>query len=103
MRVHLTARGALDLVQALLISPRTGIFGRWYVQYRCFERVPSCGAQRMPDAAEGCHVYYKCIDGVAYSCQNPKLLSSTCSEKYYFGSRNKYKCPADSPGGQQCA
>ena len=31
MRVHLTARGALDLVQALLISPRTGIFGPWYL------------------------------------------------------------------------
>ena len=39
-----------------------------------------------------CRRFYKCHNRVAYSCQNPKFGFSTCSEKYYFGSRENYKC-----------
>ncbi len=60
---------------------------------RCTKEVPSCSAKTATGkGTDWCHRFYKCHNGVAYSCQNPKSLSSTCSEKYYFGSMEKYRC-----------
>ncbi len=49
----------------------------------------------------GCHGFYTCIDGVGYSCQDPKPLHSTCSESYLMG-KDKYRCPEESAGYWTC-
>ena len=69
---------------------------------RCTKRVTSCSAKTATGhGTDWCHQFYKCIETkkgngevvtVAYSCQNPKWLSSTCSAKYYFNSMEKYRC-----------
>ena len=47
----------------------------------CNTRVDSCGEQ--PSNGISCHRFYKCIDNVAYSCQNPKVFQAKCSGKYW--------------------
>ena len=61
---------------------------------RCNTKVTSCGVQ--PSNGITCHRFYKCIDGIAYSCQNPKLFQSKCSGKYW-NRRGKadYICETD--------
>ena len=70
----------------------------------CSKKVTSCGDKSKPTGdADGCHVYYKCIDGAAYSCQNPKIFRSTCSERYWNkGGTEKYTCGPETTGGQDC-
>ena len=72
------------------------------LKLRCTKRVTSCSAKTATgQGTDWCHQFYKCIETkdehgqvvtVAYSCQNPKLLSRTCSAKYYFNSMEKYRC-----------
>ena len=66
--------------------------------YDCTKKVNSCGPQPKGGILS-CHRFYKCIKGVAYSCQNPKWRYSTCSEKYWSG-KNKYRCPSGSRGAK---
>ena len=64
---------------------------------KCTIKVKSCGEQ--PKSGVTCHRFYKCIDGKAYSCQNPKWLHSTCSGKYWGkGGKGAYTCPDKTPG-----
>ena len=68
----------------------------------CTKKVDSCSDQPKGGFLS-CHRFYKCHNRVAYSRQNPKTFFSTCSEKYYFGSRKKYNCAdlsRDSPGAK---
>ena len=40
-----------------------------------------------------CHRFYKCIEGAAYSCQNPKFIKKTCGERYWNkGGMASYRC-----------
>ena len=73
-----------------------------------------CSKHDKPAGILDCHHFYKCDNGKAYKCQNPKLGYSTCSQTYggihMFGqallSRTKedYKCPKpkDSPAHATC-
>ena len=57
----------------------------------CTIKVTSCGQQYKNDVT--CHRFYKCKDGKAYSCQNPKWPFSQCSGKYWgIGGKNTYLC-----------
>ena len=58
---------------------------------QCSIKVNSCGEQYKNGVS--CHRFYKCIDGKAYSCQNPKVFQSMCSGKYWGkGGTDKYLC-----------
>ena len=67
----------------------------------------SCGDTPAPKKVKGvkdtvgCHKFYKCIEGKAYSCQNPKLFQSKCSAKYWNkGGKEKYRCQRKTRGGE---
>ena len=61
------------------------------LEKECTIKVTSCGQQYKNDVT--CHRFYKCIDGKAYSCQNPKWPFSQCSGKYWGkGGTDKYLC-----------
>ena len=63
---------------------------------KCSIKVKSCGEQLQNGVS--CHRFYKCHDGVAFSCQNPKIFRSTCSERYWGKSgKEAYRCLALSP------
>ena len=75
--------------------------------WQCSEKVADCGKTLPGKIGLGwettdCHRFYKCHNGVAYSCQNPKLFSKKCSEQYHSIGKGKehYKCPPDSPAQQ---
>ena len=61
------------------------------LEKECTIKVTSCGQQYKNGYT--CHRFYKCFDGVAYSCQNPKFLQSMCSGKYWGkGGKDPYLC-----------
>ena len=70
------------------------------IERKCATKVTSCDQQYKNGVT--CHRFYKCFDGKAYSCQNPKLgflsgsplgSSLTCSEKYWGnGGKVPYLC-----------
>ena len=69
--------------------------------WQCSEKVADCG--KTPSGGGNCHRFYKCINGFAVSCQNPKLFQSKCSEKYWGkGGMNKYICMEDTVGQVDC-
>jgi len=78
----------------------------------CSMMVRSCSAEYRIKPYS-CHRFYKCVDGVAYSCQNPKSFNWKCSERYWakqirFWRRDKqsrmdqYQCPANTAGPGVC-
>ena len=61
------------------------------IERECATKVTSCGQQYKNGVS--CHRFYQCIDGKAYSCQNPKVFQSMCSGKYWGkGGTDKYLC-----------
>ena len=57
----------------------------------------SCRGYRQ-NSPLSCHRFYKCIEGAAYSCQNPKFLKKTCSERYWNkDGKDHYSCDQASP------
>ena len=58
----------------------------------CTTKVTSCRPHRR-NRPLSCHRFYKCIEGFAYSFQNPKFLKWTCSERYWNkGGKDHYSC-----------
>ena len=68
----------------------------------CAKKVTSC--KQPKGGIFSCHRFYKCIDGAAYSCQNPKDFRSRCRERYWNkGGKEKYRrCGPETTGGQDC-
>ena len=76
-----------------------------YAHKKCYDRVPDCGTITKPKSDPfGCHLYYKCDGGKAYSCQNPKWFHSTCSQRYFSIGKGKaaYACHDDTFGAHDC-
>ena len=74
----------------------------------CSTRVASCSPQYR-NKPYSCHRFYKCVNGVAYSCQNPKIFNKKCSGKYWNFRKwskqsrmSKYKCQEDTIGHKVC-
>ena len=70
---------------------------------KCTTKVEHCG--KTTENGMSCHRFYKCINGVAYSCQNPKRFFSTCSGKYYlkyFFGKTKYRCGTAAEARDMC-
>ena len=77
-----------------------------YWNHKCSEKVDKCGDKTKPTrGTRGCHEYFKCDNNKkAYSCQNPKFLRSTCSERYFSIGKGKdaYACGPETIGAHDC-